>query len=100
MKFSDAFSIPLHNVTEDVTPLSGTEAHRKLLFLFFFPIILSWCRYEISFFLSAFGISIRMNGMKLKIFPPSAESRDAWITDINQAKTHAKKLTTMKAKGK
>ena len=41
-----------------------------------------------------------MNGMKLKIFPPSAESRDAWITDINQAKTHAKKLTTMKAKGK
>lgn len=36
VKFSDAFSIPLQSVTEDVTSLSGTEAHRKLLFLFLF----------------------------------------------------------------
>ena len=43
VKFSDAFSIPLQSVTEDVTPLSGTEAHRKLLSLSLFSIILSWC---------------------------------------------------------
>jgi hypothetical protein len=47
-----------------------------------------------------FGISIRMSGMKLKVFPPSIESRDAWIKEINQARAHAKKLTTMKSKGK
>jgi len=64
VKFSDVFSIPILHITEDAYPLGDKEAHK-------------------------FGFSFAMHKMKLKMFPPSEEQRNAWITEINKARQNA-----------
>jgi len=75
VKFAEAYAVALEDITDEVVPLTSTEAHQ-------------------------FGFAVKMDIVRLKIFAPTAESRDIWIKEINQTRTHALKLTSKGKKKK